>query len=356
DLANRSVAAGRSGAAAAEAAVCGIDDLRQRMEIIAARAETLDSRSREIYSVLTLITEIAQETHILSLNAAIEASAAGEYGDRFAVVAQEVRRLAERSKESVENIRTLLDEFTGAISAVVFATEEGMKSSDEAATGSRSTAEAIEQLSGALAETALAAQEISLATQEQQAASNEVVLTVKEESDVIQRMAEGLIDFTSAAERLNQLALSIQLLSQSFRLNSVHSLKNLVMEMAENVSAFSGNIEAVEGVFREVFGRCAYLEMAYLVDVEGGMIAFATNQELIGEHKERAVINVGQVYSDRPWFQAVGRDSRTAVTPIYDSLLTGDNCFTVAAVVINLQGKTIGTLGIDVNVRNWTRI
>ena len=77
--------------------------------------------------MLDLITEIAQETHILSLNAAIEAAAAGDHGRRFSVVAEEVRRLAQRSQESVESVRNLLDEFAGSIRATVVATEEGSK-------------------------------------------------------------------------------------------------------------------------------------------------------------------------------------------------------------------------------------
>ena len=80
ELAAHSENAGNEGAAALESAASGVEAVRQHMEAIADRADTLGSRSREIYRVLDLITEIAQETHILALNAAIEASAAGEHG------------------------------------------------------------------------------------------------------------------------------------------------------------------------------------------------------------------------------------------------------------------------------------
>ena len=105
----------------------GIEEVKKRISGIASRAEILGTRSKEIYRVLDLITEIAQETHILSLNAAIEAAAAGEHGRRFSVVAEEVRRLAQRSQESVDSVRNLLDEFAGSIRATVVATEEGSK-------------------------------------------------------------------------------------------------------------------------------------------------------------------------------------------------------------------------------------
>jgi len=356
ELASRSEQAGVAGAEAVDAAVDGVEAVRQKMDDIAGRADTLGSRSREIYRVADLIREIAQETHILSLNAAIEAAAAGEHGERFSVVADEVRRLAERSRESVESVRALLDEFSGAIRAVVVATEEGSKAAAEVLAQSRSTEESIEQLTTALADTARAAREISLATQEQRSASDQVVLTLKEVSSVIQRMAEGLNHFTGTAERLNQLALSIQLLTQSFRIDSAHSLKHQALSSADGLGDFSGNLEAVEGRLQEVLRRCPYAELAYLVDAQGVMVGFASNDDLVRERELPGSVAVGQVYGDRPWFQAVSRDGRTALTPLYGSLLTGDDCFTIASAVKKVDGSLAGILGIDVNVRNWTRI
>ncbi len=90
DLAAKAEESGSTGAEAVEEAVTGVEEVRKRISGIANRADTLGTRSKEIYRVLDLITEISQETHILSLNAAIEAAAAGEHGRRFSVVAEEV--------------------------------------------------------------------------------------------------------------------------------------------------------------------------------------------------------------------------------------------------------------------------
>jgi methyl-accepting chemotaxis protein len=356
ELAAQSETAGNDGAAALESAVAGVEAVRQHMEAIAGRADTLGSRSRDIYRILDLITEIAQETHILALNAAIEASAAGEHGERFSVVADEVRRLAERSRESVDSVRSHLDEFGGAIRGVVVATEEGSKAATQVLEGSRNTQEAIAQLRSALSGTARAAREISLATQEQRTASDQVVLTLREVSEVVQRIADGLAQYTGAADRLNQLALSIQLLTQSFRIDSEHSLKHHLARWTDRLSDFSGNLEAVGGVLEDVLEECPYLELAYLVDLGGSMLAFSANRDLVGEREHPGSAAVGQNYADRPWFQAVARDRRAAVTPIYDSLLTGDRCFTIAVAVRNSAAEMVGTLGVDVNLLNWTKI
>jgi methyl-accepting chemotaxis protein len=356
ELAARSETAGDAGAASVEAAVIGVDAVRQHMEAISGRADTLGSRSREIYRVLDLITEIAQETHILSLNAAIEAAAAGEHGERFSVVAEEVRRLAERSRESVDSVRTHLDEFTSSIRGVVLATEEGSKAARQVLDQSRSAQEAIAQLRAALAETAQAARQISLATQEQRGASDQVAETLREVGSVIQRIAEGLNRYTEAADRLNQLALSIQLLTQSFRIDSQHSLRHQLLKWTTALQDYSGNLEAVEGLLEDLLNDSPYLEMAYLVDLSGCMVTFAVNRDRVGGRELPGGVAVGQSYADRPWFQAVTRDGRSAVTPAYDSLLTGDPCFTIAVAVQDYHGAVIGTLGVDVNLRNWTKI
>jgi methyl-accepting chemotaxis protein len=356
DFVTRAQEAGNLGAHSLEGAVRGVGELRHGIEAIAERADILGKRSREIYRVLDLITEIAQETHILALNAAIEASAVGEHGDRFGVVAEEVRRLAERSRESVDSVRSLLDGFSGSIRSVVVATEEGSKSADRVLEQSRSTQDAIEQLRSALADTAGAAREISLATDEQRTASDQVVLTLREISELIQRTADSFQQFTSSAERLSDLALSIQLLTQSFRIDSVHSLKHQVLGWSDRLRDSTSNLEVVEGALADVVRDFPYIELAYLVDTTGTMVAFEVNREVVAEHRVKGTLAVGQTFADRPWFQAVSRDQRTALTPPYVSILTDDRCFTIAAAVQDRSGSMIGILGVDVNVRSWTKI
>jgi len=356
ELAGRAREAGNAGARALERAVASVGELRHGIEVIADRADTLGARSREIYRVLDLITAIAQETHILALNAAIEASAAGEHGERFAVVAAEVRRLAERSRESVDSVRSLLNDFSGGIRSMVVATEEGCKSADQVLELSRSTESAIELLRTAVDDTARTANDISLATDEQRNASDQVVLTLRQVAELVQRTADGFRQFNASAQRLNDLALSIQLLTQSFRIDSVHSLKHQVLGWSRRLRDATANMEAVEGVLATVVRDFPYIELAYVVDGSGAMVAFEVNRDVVDEKRISKTVEVGQSYSERPWFLAVMRDERTAVTPPYTSLLTGERCFTIAAAVHDRAGSMVGTLGIDVNVRSWTRI
>ncbi|HPC83286.1 MAG TPA: methyl-accepting chemotaxis protein [Thermoanaerobaculaceae bacterium] len=355
ELAAHAQQTGDIGVAAVEEALAGVEEVQKRISAIASRADTLGTRSKEIYRVLDLITEIAQETHILSLNAAIEAAAAGEHGRRFGVVADEVRRLAQRSQESVDSVRNLLEEFASSIRATVVATEEGGKEASRVLERARAAASAIEELRSALADTARTAKETSLATEQQRTASDQVVLTLKEVSQVIQRMAEGLKHFSGTAERLNQLALSIQLLTQSFRIDAARSLKHLCERCAAELGGRAGQWETAEMQLAEFVTRHPFVEIAFLTDARGVMAAFAVNREWTGG---RAVshVTVGMNLQDRPWFQTVVREGRPILTPLYDSILTGDRCFSVAAPVRAPGGELVGVLGFDVNARSWTKI
>jgi methyl-accepting chemotaxis protein len=355
ELTGKAEQSGDKGAAAVEEAVAGIDEVRKRISGIANRAETLGVRSKEIYRVLDLITDIAHETHILSLNAAIEAAAAGGHHRRFSVVADEVRRLAQRSQESVESVRYLLEEFAGSIRATVVATEEGSTEAAGVLDRARAAAASIEQLRAASGDTARVAREISLATQQQNAASDEVVLTLKEVSQVVQRMADGLRQFSDTAERLNRLGLAIQMLAQSFHLDSPHSLKHLCEAWAAQVRRRLGNWDAIERLLGGLVEQQPYVECLYFYDGRGGQVALTVNRHLIGEHEVPIGVKAGEGFSDRPWYKAAVRDGRTVLTPLFDSLISNQPIFTAATPIYD-RGQLAGVLGLDVNVGSWTKI
>ena len=355
ELAAHAEAGGDRGAAAVDSAVAGLDGLRERIVGIATRADSLGSRSKEIYRILDLIHEIAQETHILALNAAIEAETAGEHGRRFAVVAEEVRRLAHRSRESVQSVRALLEEFVGAIRSTVVATEEGTKEADEVLQQARAAEDSIEGLRTALSETARASREISLATKEQRTASDQVAITIKEVREVIQRMAEGLRSFTLTAEQLNELALSIQLVTQSFRFDSSRSLKHVLQQHAAKLVPRGTSFEGVDGELREILTGAPYVECLYLADRGGNLVALSVSPDWSRDNKS-AGVEVGRNFAERPWFQAVQSSRVAVVTPLYESLLTSEPCFTVAVPIESEDGSPRGVLGADVNVRSWIRI
>jgi hypothetical protein len=135
-------------------------DMQDKVEVIAQRSVALRDRSSEIDDILKLIEGIADQTNLLALNAAIEAARAGEAGAGFTVVASEVRKLAERSLVSTENIRAIIGGVQEETTATIAATEQGLQQAREV--GALMT-----RTSGAL-------EEAILATQQQKSAADQV--------------------------------------------------------------------------------------------------------------------------------------------------------------------------------------
>ncbi len=355
ELAQRAEESCNIGKVAVEEAVQGIEEARKRIQGIASRAEILGTRSKEIYRVLNLITDIAQETHILSLNAAIEAAAAKDHGRRFSVVAEEVRRLAQRSQESVDSVRNLLDEFASSIRATVVATEEGSKEATRVLERARAAEIAIEELREAAGDSARVAREISQATQQQNAASDEVVLTLKEVNHVVQRMADRLKQFSDTADRLNQLGLIIQMLAQSFHLSSPHSLKHLADRWAGEVRRRLGNWEAIERHLDELVSGQPFVECLYFYDGKAGQVALTVNRQIVGDREVPPAVRAGEGFSDRPWYKAAVQEKYPILTSRFISLLSEQPIFTAAAPLYE-KGELVGVLGLDVNLDSWSKI
>jgi methyl-accepting chemotaxis protein len=356
ELAERGEATGHHGAAAVADAVSGIRQVRERIAGIAARAQALDDSAREIFRVLDLITHIARETHILSLNAAIEAAAeSGENERRFALVADEVRRLAQRAQESANSVRGLLQDFNSSVRATVVATDEGGQRAALVLEQAQTGAVAIDDLRAAAAAAAGAAREISSATHEQDAAAGEVVATLREASQVVQQIAEQLRRFSETSTELQRQGLEAQLLAQTLRLDSPQSLKHLVETWADLVRPRRGNWAAIEGLLDELVERLPFIECMYYVEPESQRTAIVNSRQLLGDREIGAAMKEGLWFIERPWYKAAAAQGCAILTEPFESLLSRERIVTAATPLLD-DGRLRGVLGLDVNVDAWTRM
>ena len=115
------------GTQAVEGTIGGMAQIRERVQEIAQTILTLAEQTQAIGTIITAVNDLANQSNLLALNAAIEAARAGEQGKSFAVVAQNVRDLAERSKTATVQVQAILTEIQRATNNAVLVTEEGNK-------------------------------------------------------------------------------------------------------------------------------------------------------------------------------------------------------------------------------------
>jgi methyl-accepting chemotaxis protein len=151
-----------------------VGTIRRQVDAIVAHMLELGKKSQQIGSILEIINELAEQTNILSINATIEAAGAGELGKRFGVVADEIRKLADRVGGSTKEIRTLVDDIRAAVNTTVMATEGGSKAVDAGTRQFTEVATSFKQIAGLVATTSEAAREIELSTKQQTTAVEQV--------------------------------------------------------------------------------------------------------------------------------------------------------------------------------------
>jgi methyl-accepting chemotaxis protein len=217
-IADDSAQAAHAGFESVNDALGAMEKIRRRVADISGKTLLLGERSQRISEVLNLIKEIAGEIHLLAVNAAIESAAAGEHGKRFAVVASEVRRLAERTRESAEEIKGIVVEIQSATNTSVLATEQGVKEVENGVSLATRARGSLEEILQMVDRTTQAIRQITFATQQQRSASEQIVQTMREVAEVTKQTAAGMKQSANSVADLNVLADQFKTRIREFRL------------------------------------------------------------------------------------------------------------------------------------------
>ncbi|MGA9120472.1 MAG: methyl-accepting chemotaxis protein, partial [Bacteroidota bacterium] len=199
--------------------VVGMKRIAEVVNKSAATVKALGKSSDQIGEIIGVIDDIADQTNLLALNAAIEAARAGEQGRGFAVVADEVRKLAERTtkatKEIAGMIKAIQADTTGAVSSMAEGTkevDEGIKLADKAGVSLNEIVEVSQKVTDMVSQ-------IAAASEEQSSASEQISKNVEAISTVTAETAQGVQQIARAAEDLNRLTENLQQLLSRFKLS-----------------------------------------------------------------------------------------------------------------------------------------
>jgi len=203
----------RTGAATIQATIAGMQSIKTTVGLSAQKVQEMGHRSQQVGAIVETIDDIASQTNLLALNAAIEAARAGEHGKGFAVVADEVRKLAEKSATATKEIGGLIrgiqqtvTEAVQAMAASAAEVETGVTRTDEAGQALQHILQAAEQVNQQVGQIAVAAGQMNAAMSELVGAMETVSAVVEENTASTEEMAAGATEVSGVIENLSSIS------------------------------------------------------------------------------------------------------------------------------------------------------
>ena len=217
DTAQKAVAISQTGRKSVEEVIEGMSLIQQQMESIAQSIVRLSEQSQAIGEIVATVKDLAEQSNLLAVNAAIEANKAGEHGRGFSVVAQEVKNLAEQSKKATAQIRSLLGDIQKGTNIAVLATEQGSKAVENGVRQSRDAGEAIRQLAESIGENAAAANQIAVSAQQQMVGMDQLALATANIKETTSQNMESTRQAEIAAHSLHELGVKLKQLVERYK-------------------------------------------------------------------------------------------------------------------------------------------
>ncbi len=215
--AQSTVEASRSGLQAMEESIQAMQQIRQQMDSMAGSVIRLADQGTAIGEIIATVSDLADQSNLLSVNAAIEAARAGDEGGGFRVVAQEIRSLSEQSKQATVQVKALLGEIQKATSAAVLDMEQAGKAMSAGVDLSEKTARSIRAMTDAIGESAQAAALIAASAQQQAVGMDQVAYAMQNINQASAQNVAASRQSEAAAHELKNLGLRLKGVVEQFR-------------------------------------------------------------------------------------------------------------------------------------------
>lgn len=292
EIAQNCILAAKGSETANQAAISGesitkgtIDSMARINEFVklsTSTAESLGERSDQIGEVINLINEIAEQTNLLALNAAIEAARAGEHGRGFAVVADEVRKLAEKTTGATKQVADTIRAMQLETKEIISSMEKGVKEVEAGVEQARRSGDAIRDILKQIDMVTKEISQIAVAAEEQTATTNEIAGNIQKISHVIEESAKSINKNGEIVSKMADLSAQLKRRVGLFRLATQEEAKEMVERAAEYIKTHGKEKAFME--FNNPEGEFIKGELfIFAQDYNGVMLAYGGNPALTGK-------------------------------------------------------------------------
>jgi methyl-accepting chemotaxis protein len=216
--AHRASESAKNGRQVVDKTVLVMGQIAEKVRASAQAVENLGTRSDQIGEIIGTIEDIADQTNLLALNAAIEAARAGEQGRGFAVVADEVRALAVRTTRATSEIGAMIKAIQNETTDAVAAMEQSVRQVEEGTTDAARSGDALSEILEQVDTVAVQVNQIATAAEEQTATISEIAVNMMMITDIVQETSRGAHESAQAAGKLSSNAEELQHLLRQFKL------------------------------------------------------------------------------------------------------------------------------------------
>jgi methyl-accepting chemotaxis protein len=217
DNAQKTEEVSREGEKAINDTIININNINEQMNLISETIVKLAEQSRTIGTIITSVGDLAEQSNLLAVNAAIEAAKAGEHGKGFTVVAQEIKSLAEQSKHSTMQIRTILNDIQNGINNAVLSAEKGSKVVETGKKQSVIAGDSMKKLSDIISESAHYGVQISTTSKQQYVGMEQVAAAMGNIKTASTQNAESTRQLEAAAKNLKDLSSKLKNIVEHFK-------------------------------------------------------------------------------------------------------------------------------------------
>ena len=346
--AEKAMECAKLGADVVKKTLVSISSVSGSSQSLAEQVANLGSQAEGVGKIMGVISDIADQTNLLALNAAIEAARAGEAGRGFAVVADEVRKLAEKTMSATRDVGMAIDGIQDQVSQTIEGVQHMAGLADNAAVLANESGNALEEIVTHAGISSERIRSIASAASQQSIASEEINRIITEVHSISSATGDGMHEAAIAVGTLTESVEELSTMTGVFRLVGNGKVQAVISDLAKSSEVQSGERAFQEDAMRKSLRLHDFIELMYITDKNGQQVVSNIGGKVSEYHEDSSA--VGSNWASRPWFLGAIENKTFYISDVYVSSASGESCITVSSPFFDAEGVVKGVIAADVRV------